>query len=257
MKLNSSYLKLFLLLLTVITYYGCKEASTQPPIAQLPSDYLPNADGSYFYYNVSATDSSGTVQSGTRKSYYTGDTIISSTSYQIKVDTFQLNTGTSITKSYLRKTSSGVFGFIDTTGLVGSVPDSILSLLSFDLEYRLLYLPLSVGQTWPVYKVTARILFTQIDVVSLNAEIVSKETLDLSFRNTTIRKDVYKIKYNLNVITGLTEPALTFQTYGWIAADIGFIKWEGNSEIINLFSYGNVYLPGTIVLEELSAYKIQ
>lgn len=249
--------KLLLILFTAVTYYGCKEASTEAPVAQPPADYLPGTDGSFFNYNVSALDSSGLVQSGTRKSYYLGDTIISSTIYQIKADTFQLNTGLSITKSYLRKTSTGVFGFIDTTGLVGAVPDSILNLLTFDLEYRLLYFPFSVGQTWPVYKVTARVLFTQIDVVSLNAEIISKETMDLSFRNTTLRKDVYKIKYNLNVITGLTEPSLNFQAFGWIASDIGFIKWEGNSEIINLFSYGNVYLPGTIVLEELTGFKIQ
>jgi len=55
----------------------------------------------------------------------------------------------------------------------------------------------------------------------------------------------------------LNQPPLTFSATGEIAEGIGFISWEGDSEVINFLSGRNIYLPETYVVEELYSYKSQ
>ena len=81
-------IKNLLILVTLLfVSFACKESTTGPPIKNDSSDFFPNTDGNYYYYNVSIYDSNGTIiQSGTRKSFYNGDTTIFSTPYQVKID---------------------------------------------------------------------------------------------------------------------------------------------------------------------------
>ena len=140
---------LLLILYTLIVAFGCKESTTESQPDVNSSDYFPNSDGNYYYYNVMASDSSGLIQSGTRKSYFKGDTTLLLTPYQIKVDTFLLNSNQSIIGSYFRKSPTGILNYveIDTTGFSGLVPDSLQGGISFDSEYRLIFQPLSLNQT--------------------------------------------------------------------------------------------------------------
>jgi hypothetical protein len=251
--------RLLIILFTLIAIAGCKESTTEPDTNVTSADYFPNSNGNYYYYNISALDSSGLVQSGTRKNYYYGDTTLLLTPYQIKVDSFTINGVQSVSNSFFRKSDTGVFYYvdIDTNGFNAIIPDSLRGAISFDQEYRLLYQPLELNQTWAVYKITVNYLSFQFDVFTIDAKVISKNTIDLVYRDSTVTKEVFTISYTAKLTTDLNQPALTFDANGEIAEEIGFIKWEGDSEVINFLSGRNIYLPGTYVFEELYAYKSQ
>ncbi len=242
----------------ILLTFACKESVTEPPIDNNSADFFPNSSGNNYVYNILVYDSTGLAQSGTRKSYYDGDTSLLLTPYQIKVDTFLLNSNQSIISSYFRKSPTGIFNYvgIDTTGFSGLVPDSLLGGYSFSSEYRLIFQPLSINQTWPVYKINVDYLIYQLDFFTVSAEAISKDTVTLSFRNKSVTKEVYKIKYEAMLVTGLNSPPLRFEAFSWIADGIGIIKWEGDSELINFFAGVNAYPLNSIVIEELYSFNI-
>jgi hypothetical protein len=150
-----------------------------------------------------------------------------------------------------------VFNFvgIDTTGFSSLVPDSLRGAISFDSEYRLLYQPLIVNQSWPVYKVTADYMIYQFDFFTVDAKIISKDTLVLNFQITPETKSVYKIRYQAKLVTDITLPPTVYECFAWAAENIGFIRWEGDSELINFFAGTNIYPANRSVIEELYSYK--
>ena len=198
-------------------------------------------------------------QSGSRKVYFDDDTTILQTQYQTRIDTFQINGVLSESKSFFRKSNSGVFNYvdIDTNGFNAIIPDSLQGAISFDEEYRLLYQPLELFQTWSVYKITVNYLSFQYDVFTIDAKVISKNTIDFAFNNSTVTKEVFTIRFTAKLTTDLNQPPLTFGATGEIAEGIGFISWEGDSEVINFLAGGNIYLPNTYVIEELYSYKLQ
>ena len=251
--------KKFALIFSLIVFItSCQESTTEPPPNVTSSDFFPNSSGNYYYYNILASDSFG-VQSGTKKTFYNGDTILLQTPYQIKVDTFQINGVQSVNKSFFRKSNTGVFNYvdIDTNGFNAIIPDSLRGAISFDQEYRMLYQPFELFQTWPVYKVTVNYLSFQFDILTIDAKVISKNTIDLTLNNSLVTKEVFTIRYTAKFTNNLNQPPITFSANGRIAEGIGFIRWEGYSEIINFLSGRNVYSPGTYVIEELYSYKTQ
>jgi|WetSurMetagenome_2_1015567.scaffolds.fasta_scaffold15054_5 hypothetical protein len=241
----------------VLLVISCKESATGPLPNVNSSEFFPNSDGNYYNYNVLVTDSSGMAQTGTRKSYYSGDTTLLLTPYQIKVDTFQISNVQSINQSDFRIGSTGVFNFvgIDTTGFSGLVPDSLRNGISFDSEYRLIYQPLELDQTWPVYKAIANYMIYKFDFFTVDAKIILKDTLVLNFQITPETKSVYKIRYQAKLVTDITLPPTVYECFAWAAENIGFIRWEGDSELINFFVGTNIYPANTTVIEELYSYK--
>jgi hypothetical protein len=240
----------------IVLLNACKESTTEPTVDVTSSDYFPNSNGNYYHYNFSVYDSSGLIQPGIRKSYFTGDTVLLLTPYQIKVDSFQID---NVNQSYFRKSSTGIFNYvgIDTNGFSGLIPDSLRGGISFDPEYRLLYQPLSLNQSWPVYKVTVDYMSYQFDFFTVDAEVIAKDSVTLLFQNSTLIKEVYKIKYQATLVTGFDTPLKRFEAFSWIAEGIGIIRWEGDSEIINFFAGANIYPANTTVIEELYSYKVQ
>ena len=74
--------KLSILFLLFSMLFACKESTTEPPIRNNSVEFFPNSNGNSYYYNVSVYDTIGTLmQFGTRKFYYSSDTIIFSTPY--------------------------------------------------------------------------------------------------------------------------------------------------------------------------------
>ena len=246
-------------LLLIFILIGCKESIVGPIEDDANSDYYTITAGSFYIYNSTVYDSNSVLQSGLRKSYFVGDTILLNTTYQTKIDTFQLNSVETIVKSYLRKSSTGVFNYvnIDTAGFSGLIPDSLQGAISFDSEYRLLYQPLDINQNWPVFKVTASYSIFQFDLFSIDASVISKDSLTFAFRDTTFSQEVYKIKYSAQLFTNINQPPINYELYAWIGNKIGFVKWEGTAELINFFAGANIYPLESVVLENLNAYKIK
>jgi hypothetical protein len=244
------------LIVTVLFVSACKEAITEPPAEEDNRNFFPNTDGSYFFYNVAVFDSTGQIQSGLRKSYLQSDTTLQQTPYQVRIDSLELNGIISVSNSYLRKSANGVFAYFDTTGVSAIVPDSLRNLLTISTEYRLLYFPLSINQTWPVYNVSIDLGISRIDVVKISADVIEKDSITIAFRDTSITKEVFKIQYDMTIITGLDLTTETFKAFAWIAEDTGFFKWEGDAELLSFFLGNTVYPGGTVVVEQLLGFNI-
>lgn len=257
MKSKNLFQKIFVVVSLLIFAFACKDSVTEPPLDIISKNYFPDSDGTYFYYNSSVSDSTGLISSGERRSYFTGDTILLLTPYHVRTDTFELDGTVSDSRSYFRKSSSGVFGYFDTTGVTAIVPDSLRNLISLNTEYRLLFFPLAVGQTWPVYNISVDFGIFRIDIVRLSAEVISKDSIELSFRNISITKEVFNVKYDLIITAGSDGELLTFQANAWIMEDIGFYRWSGDSELLNFFTGENIYPLETVIMEELTEYNIQ
>jgi len=249
--------KFFVLMLSIVVVLtSCKESTTEPPPNKTSSDYFPNSNGNYYFYNIFISDSTGS-QSGEKKTYYNGDTTLQQTPYQIEVDSFNINGIQSVSKSFFRKSNTGVFYFvdIDTNAFNSIIPDSLRGAISFDQEYRLLYQPFKLYQTWPVYKVSVNYLSIQFDVLTIDAKVINKNTIDLTLNDSTITKEVFTIRYTAYLTSDLNPPQVIYGANGFIAEGIGFIMWDGYSEMINFLSGSNFYLPNSYVNEKLYSYK--
>lgn len=246
------------ILSTIIIALGCKESTTEPKADLTSADYFPNSDSNYYFYNIFVSDSVGS-QSGEKRTYYNGDTTILQTPYQIELDTFTINGVQSVSESFFRKSKTGVFYYvdIDTSVITAIIPDSLRGAISFDNEYRLLYQPVELNQTWPVYRISVNYLSIQFDILTIDAKVINKNTVDLNLNDSTITKEVFTIRYTAKLTTDLNQPPLTYGANGLIAEGIGFIMWDGYSEMINFFSGGNIYLPNSYVNEKLYMFKVR
>ena len=248
---------LLVLVTLLIVSFACKESTTEPPEKNNSYDFFPNTDGNYYYYNVSIYDSNGTIiQSGTRKSFYNGDTAIFSTPYQVKIDSFQLTGFQTINKSYFRKSSTEVFNYvkIDSNGYFYLIPDSLRGNFSLPLQYPILYELLEVNQIWHVFDIWADI--PQFEIFNVDAEVISMDTTTILFQNTSLTVEVIKIKYDARLTTNLSDPPIMFEANAWIAKGVGITKWEGDAELINFFAGAEIYPINTNVLEDLYSFKL-
>ncbi len=254
---KKNFIKVLLFLtIALLLVYGCKDSVTNPPAEIDTRNFFPDNDGSYFYYNVEVFDSTGHIQSGTRKSYLNGETTLQQTRYKVRIDSLELNGNLSISSSYLRKSANGVFGYFDTTGFTAIVPDSLRNLLTISTEYRMLYFPFSISQIWPVYNLSINLGVSRIDIVRISAEVTEQDSITFTFRGNSITKAVYKIKYTMTLITGLNLTTETYKALAWIMEDIGYYKWEGDAELLTFFTGNTDYPSGTVVSEQLSGYNI-
>jgi hypothetical protein len=247
-----------IILVLMFLTLACKESAIEPLPNETVSDYFPNSNENYYFYNIFVSDSIGS-QSGEKKTYYVGDTTLQQTPYQIKVDTFNINGIQSVSKSFFRKSDTGVFYYVDvdTNAFNTIIPDSLRGAISFDQEYRLLYQPFELYQTWPVYKISVNYLSIQFDVLTIDAKVIDKNTVDLTFNDSTITKEVFTIRYTAYLTSDLNQPPVIYGANGFIAEGIGFIMWDGHSEMINFLSGRNIYLPNSYVNEKLLSYKTQ
>ena len=254
---------LFLVILSVISFFiiSCKSntsepsQTSQPPFPSPSDDFFPNKNETSYKFIIQVSDSSGILFSGSRAINYNGEIILDGTTYQIEKDSFELDRSNFISKSFFRKSGSGVFNFADTSGLELVIPDSLKQYLKVDKEQRLLFIPLSINQNWPIYKLNFDYSGFAFNVVNLFASVISVDTLNLYLNNNAQKKKSLKIKFNMIFQISPTSPSLRYEAYGWIVKDIGFVKWDGDAEVINFLLNENIFPPATNVKMDLSTYQ--
>ncbi|MCX8105880.1 MAG: hypothetical protein N3D80_08440, partial [Ignavibacterium album] len=94
--------------------------------------------------------------------------------------------------------------------------------------------------------------------VKTSAKVLGIQQLTVSFRGLQQTIDVYKIEYKLEVQLDPQSPAESFYAYGYIAENIGFVKWEGESFVLNLIRGERLDLsfPSGFYTEVLNYYFI-
>lgn len=238
-------------LLLIITFYACDESSTDPEgnggTQVADGSSFPNEDGSFYKFEIQR-DSAGTITSGTRSSFYNGTQTIAGTPYQVQVDSLNFSGMPALIDSmFFRKSNSGVFYFLDTTGLAASVPglDTLLQYLTLDSEIRLLLFPLLDNSSWSVFRMNLNYQgVLNFDPVVLTASYDGTENMDLNL-DPPRSVDAVKLKFTLTIKTDPFGAARTYTAFGWIAPNIGFVKWEGNGTVIGVFTGNGVDFDDT------------
>ena len=223
-------------------------------------NYYPGGKGTTYKYNVVQLDSSGTTNSLTRNVYYSNEVSINSVDYREQKDS--IDDGTSITEtiSYFRKTDTGVFYFVDTTGFLSLVPDSLKNLISIQDEMRLLLYPLAAGNIWPVFRVSVNLQpgfsFSPLDI---NGYFVSRENVTLSLETDTTVVVAEKVKYDLDLTVDVNQPAQRFSAFAWFAEEIGIVKMDGSSVLLAILLTGELIFGDTaaVATHNLVSYNIQ
>ncbi len=263
--MKSKILLIILFGVMIYTLNSCKESgSTENPPAVDPvadTSYFPVKDGSYYKYTI-ARDSSSTQTNGERVTYYDGTGIKGNVNYQIQIDTLTL-AGQTIpsTTSYFRRTDTGVFYYLDTTGLSASVPgiDTLLQYLTIDSEMRLLVLPVYDNSNWISFKMNLNYQgLINFNPVELTAVYDGKETLTLNLI-PNINVEAIRIKFTLKYRSSPFNAAQVFApAYGWIASGIGFVKWQGNGTIVGVFTGNGIDFDDTtsVFTQSLIEYNI-
>lgn len=245
----------FILVLLTISY-SCKDDTiVNPPVDT--KDYFPAKEGAKFIYNL--VIDSAFYLGGVRISDVTNSISIAGTQYFVQIDSVIIERSLSIDTTYFRKSNTGVFYYIDTTGLGQLIPDSLRNSLRIDSESRLLFFPLRLNQIWPVYQIDITVGGIPVfSPLKTSAKVLEAQKLTVVFRDSQYTIDVYKVEYKLEVQLDTQGSIERFFAYGYIAENIGFVKWEGESFVLNLIRGRRLDLSLTsyYLLEELRSYFI-
>lgn len=251
--------ELLIIISVFLLTFSCKESTTEPEPEKINDRYYLIGNNVTFNYDLSITDTTGFTVNGNRYISFTNDTIISGTTYKIQRDSFEtfipFDTLTATSFSFIRETNGGVYTFADTTGFTGFLPDSLRQYLSLDRESRLLFYPLTVNQAYPVYTLTLSVLIIGINVIDVDAKVEAEETINLFIDGNIFEFKSYKIKYDF-VIRTSSSSEIKYSAYAWAVKDFGFIKWDGDSEVINFLFNKPIFPPSTTVKMQLKSFHI-
>lgn len=242
-----------------LLFFSCSDdKSVNPPTFEVET--FPSKNGTFYKYDIQFGITNPIP--GTKKSYIFSKpnkqnvkNILSI--YQPQVDTIFYQGRTLVDTTYFRKTSSGVFYFVDTTGFSQLLPDSLKNFLTVDTESRLLFFPLSLNQTWPVYQIDIKVAGVPVfSPIRTFAKVIDTYQLDLVLRNSNITVTAYRIEYNLDVQLSPEGQVERQTAIAEFAVGLGFIRWYGHTSVINLAKGNTFNFPSEIMNEELISHFI-
>lgn len=240
-------------------FVACKESTTEPPIEQINDKYYLLKNGTSFVYSLSITDTNNVTFNGFRYLTINDSTVLEGTKYKIQIDSFEtfvpFDTLTTSVVSYIRDSNGGVFTFADTTGFTGFLPDSLRQYLTVDKESRLLFYPLTANQEFPVFTLSLSAFIIGISVLDIDAKVESTENIMMIVNNTSIDFIAYKIRYTFVIRTSSSDE-IFYTAYGWVVKDLGFVKWEGDSEVFNFLFNENIFPASANIIMNLRQYQL-
>jgi hypothetical protein len=244
----------------IYLFNACKDSDSpgQPNgDPEVDDSYFPAGDGSSYKYDIERTN--GSQEIGERSSRYSGTETKNGTNYQRQQDSVTIAGQTRSSLSFFRKTDTGVFFFIDTTGLSSAVPDSLLQYLTLDTEMRLLFLPIEDGTNWTAFRININYLgIFNFNPVEVNAVYEGKENLTLNLDSGSQDVEAARIKFILRYQIDPFGAPVNFEAYNWFAKSIGIVKWEGNGTIIGAFTGGGINFDDStsIIMMNITDYNI-
>ena len=233
----------FLILIIIsIVISSCKKNSN--PVSTSGNDnsnYFPSTAGSIYKYNFERTDENGRQTTGIRDTKYESTTAMGGI-YSLQIDTVTTSDSTDVFNSLFRKSDTGIYYYLDTTGFSENLPPEFVQYLPYlkvDQEMLLFSTPLQDGKNWPVFKVNLEQVFT-VTVVDVEAKYLGKENVALNLNSGTVTKQAAKVEYSFSLINPITQSKQTVTADGWFVADIGAVKWEGNALLLNVFTRSDI-----------------
>jgi hypothetical protein len=236
--------KILIILLALFLFYSCMNDKYVNPDYQTENgNYFPNTEGSCYKYEIFRSDSNNSIQDGNRVITYNGDSLIQRTRYQIQLDSVESSTQTISSVSYFRTTSTGVFYFVDTTGISSLLPDSLLRSIDLQTEMRLFLFPFIRGNSWTVYRVSYNVSSQfGYNIINFSAKYFNDEVLQLNLNGIEKTLNTKKVKYLLSIQTDPNSSPQNYETNIWVADNIGIVKMQGSTVILGIFSGGGIGL---------------
>jgi hypothetical protein len=263
------------ILLIVISVVGCDEESNpvDNDIVGSASNYYPGGDGSEFNYLIDTVNSvTGSYANvGTRYSYFSGTTTINGTEYIVQKNETNLGNSPAVNSELnFRRTQTGVYISIDTTGLSNLLPDTLYQALDLepgdikldaDSEINIFSYPLFDGKNWSAFQLNITAAGFDFSLVEVKASYEGSESLMLEGYEGT---EAEKIKYTVTLSVPNPEDIFnpmeqSFSGYGWFAKDIGLMKLEGNALALTALNQGDIALADTnqIIRERLISHELE
>ena len=258
--MKTKFITLIFVIIAGYIFNSCDSDSSTQSSGDVVADetYFPAGDGTSYKYNVDKVNSDDTQASGSRSSAYSRTTAHEGVIYQIQIDSLTLSGLTTVNSAFFRKTDTGVFFFLDTTGLSASIPDSLLPSLTFDTDMRLLLFPINEESSWPVFKMSLNVQGFTFSPVELNASLAGKENFTLNLIRGNENVEAVKIRFRLSIRTSPLSASVNYEAFAWLAKNIGVVKWQGNGTIINAFTGGGIVFADTssTVTQNLVEYDV-
>lgn len=257
--IRGQYILFIIINLLIFNYCSDDESTNPPDNSSSPVNFFPNGDGTNYTYDVEQVDSIGNILSGLRYTLYDGVSTIESTPYQNQFDSLIIETINITGITNFRKTKTGAFYFVDTTGISDIVPDSLLSVISLPSESRLVLFPLEEGSFWPVYRITISNQNFNFSPVVVNGAFAEKEIITINLISEDIETEATRVEYTFSIQRDPTQVLQRLTANAWFVDDIGIVKLEGRSILINLITGGGLEILDTTstVTQSLIDFEIK
>jgi hypothetical protein len=231
--------KIILFSVFVGLLFSCMDDVPVIPVQADHSNYFPLNKGSYYKYEVIQTDTNGNVTNSNRVVRFTSDTIINRAPYVIQIDSLRNEGLNSTSSSFIRKTSSGVFYFTDTTGFIDLFPDSLKENVGVQPEMRTQLFPLLDGSAWTVYRISVKLFdLLNYNVVDIAGHFIDDEEMTITIAGEPETIKTKKIEYVYKLRLDTSGNPIVFNSRIWLAEDIGIVKLEGSAVLLSIFGGG-------------------
>ncbi|HZW38392.1 MAG TPA: hypothetical protein VFF33_03745 [Ignavibacteriaceae bacterium] len=256
---------LYIIFSMFIIFVGCKKEDANPIENSEGNDYFPNNNGNRYVYTIIKIDSTGAQTEGTRTTWYEGTANFNGNNYQNEHDSIVITNQQPVTNiTHFRKTSTGVYYFVDTTGLYQSIPDSLLNYVTISNEIQPFAFPLDDGKKWTVFRLDLNYGPLTLTLIDVQGTFEGKENVTLNLDSGQKTVEAAKVKYELtlkavNPLNPLLQITSKYNTYAWLAPGIGVVKWEGNATLPNAISGSGVDFSDstTTITTTLKSYTIK
>ncbi len=237
------HIKIIFTLIFIAFLYSCTSSDPTSPSNGNTINYFPDKEGIEYLFSVTESNLTGLIEQSSRFVFYIGDTVINGISYRIQIDSVKKVSGTEEMRTYFRKSETGVFYFIDTSGFAAALPDSLRSMMSITPEIQTLLLLLGEGSYWQVFKLTITLQpGLTYAPYRITANFVNEEPYLLQLINGSVNIVANKIKFDLEYRFNPIDPVQKYTAYTWVSKDIGIVKMEGNAIVLNAILNGEVSL---------------
>ncbi|MGE5682486.1 MAG: hypothetical protein ACM34K_16580 [Bacillota bacterium] len=252
------------ILFVPLFFQACKKDDSNPASNQQQTidaqRYYPGNVGSRFSY----TNSPG---NGIRNLTFTGTKSIGGVSYISQNSISYVGLDSLNATTYFRRTPDAVYFYIDTTGLMKFFPDSLKSLLTFNIDKEIIAFSSNLDKTkpWSAYKMDVKIAnLANVNIIDLTANYLGDENMTLNLTSGQVTKAAKKIRYDFKLsvpnLSNLSSPTTrTFSANAWFAEDVGIVRLEGDASVLGALGGGNINLGDTtkVITQTITAYDIK
>ncbi|MFH0735458.1 MAG: hypothetical protein V1773_14310 [bacterium] len=260
------YLVIFVLFLGFI---GCKSDKNNPVNSNVnltAKNYFFGNVGTYYNYSdyIYNKSSNSFVSFGTRSSHISQKIIVDGIEYSSFLNIIVTPDSTASGIVLMRGTDTGIYSKTDTTGLSGKISDSLLTLLTYDIDPEVLLFAYPLNSTgWDAFKFNVNLsTLLTFSAIKLTANYVGTENIFIPALNGN--KSAAKIKYDVELVLPNPDNIFVFfnqkySAYAWYVENVGVTQYEGNALIINTLAGGKIDFADTskVIRETLTSYEIK